>query len=170
MESKAAILEFLTSFLNEPVIPESSARQFTPSKELLEKDQMLIDMLNSHGHENVCFCVCDPDLQDTPIIFASDGFCAFTGYTHDEIEGQNCRFLQGAETAEEDIDNIRKAIKNETEANVCLLNYRKDGTKFINQFFLSPLHSSKTKKTEYFIGVQCSVANQGPGQMPANPG
>lgn len=171
MQSKAAILEYLQGLFNDPVIPQSTARQFTPTKELLEKDQMLIDMLNSHGHENVCFCICDPDLVDTPIVFASDGFCEFTGYNHDEIEGQNCRFLQGPETSKEDIDRIRKAIKEEKEENVNLLNYRKDGTKFINQFFLSPLHSSNdSKKTEYFIGVQCSVEREGPGQMPVNPG
>lgn len=152
-------------------MPESTSRQFISSKLLLEKDHVLIDMLNSQGHESVCFCICDPDLEDCPIIFSSDGFCEFTGYSHQEIEGRNCRFLQGPETAKEDVDRIRKAIKDETEANVNLLNYRKDGTKFVNQFFLAPLHYAKdAEKTAYFIGVQCSVEKKGPGQMPANPG
>ncbi|CAM9643588.1 unnamed protein product, partial [Sphacelaria rigidula] len=34
-------------------------------------------------------------LEDNPIIFCSDGFCAFTGYARDKVEGRNCRFLQG---------------------------------------------------------------------------
>ena len=38
-------------------------------------------------------------------------FCKFTGYSNDEIEGQNCRFLQGESTKESDINIIRKAIK-----------------------------------------------------------
>ena len=171
MTTKASLLSFLSTIMPDPPIPESTARQFSPSKELLEKDHVLIDMLNSQGHESVCYCVCDPDLDDCPIVFSSDGFCAFTGYSHDEIEGRNCRFLQGPGTAKEDVDCIRKSVKEETDANVNLLNYRKDGTQFVNQFFLSPLHyANDVKKTAYFIGVQCSVDKKGPGQMPANPG
>jgi PAS domain S-box-containing protein len=147
----------------------STARQFKPQKELAEKDEILIAMLNSKGHENVSYCVCDPDLPDLPIIFASDGFCSFTGYNHDEIEGRNCRFLQGKDTKKEDVDRIRKAIQEEEATSVNLLNYCKDGKPFANEFFLSPLHND-TGKTVYFIGVQCQVPKLGLGQMPANAG
>jgi len=149
--------------------PPSSARQFQPEKSVAEKDSIIIDMLNSEGHENVCYCICDPSIKDCPIIFSSDGFCSLTQYSHEEIEGRNCRFLQGTETDEEDIDRIRKAIKAEDETSVNLLNYKKDGTPFVNEFFLSPLHDP-TGKLVYFIGVQCSVSKKGPGQAPSNPG
>lgn len=123
----------------------STARQFIPTKLLKEKDDILISMLNSVGHEDICYCVCDPDLKDMPIIFASDGFCSFTGYTYKEIEGKNCRFLQGKDTLPESIDRIRTAIKQETSCSVNLLNYRKDGTSFVNEFFMAPLHDDNNK-------------------------
>lgn len=126
-------------------------------------------MLNSAGHEDVSFCICDPDQKDCPIVFASDGFCNFTGYAVDEIEGRNCRFLQGPGTEKADVDKIRSAVKNEKEDSVNLLNYKKDGTSFNNEFFLSPLYG-KDGKLKYYIGVQCSVKKLGPGQAPANPG
>jgi len=148
---------------------ESTARQFVPLKGLSEKDSLIVDMLNSRGHEEVCYCVCDPDLTDLPIVFASDGFCNFTGYGQNEIEGKNCRFLQGEGTKKEDVDRIRTAIKEERQQSVNLLNYRKDGTSFNNEFFLSPLYD-KDGKLVYFIGVQCSVPKLGEGQMPSNPG
>ena len=157
------------AFPVETTLERSTARQFVPEKELCERDMTIIDMLNSAGHEHVSFCVCDPDQHDCPIIFASDGFCEFTGYSGAEIEGRNCRFLQGADTKKEDVDRIRTAIKEEKEGSVNLLNYRKDGTAFVNEFFLSPLHN-KEGKLLYFIGVQCPVAKEGPGQAPANPG
>mmetsp|Transcript_31468 Transcript_31468/g.46984 ORF Transcript_31468/g.46984 Transcript_31468/m.46984 type:complete len:180 (-) Transcript_31468:409-948(-) len=147
----------------------STARIFEPEKEICERDVVVVDMLNSKGHEDVSFCVCDPDLPDCPIIFASDGFCTFTGYDHTEIEGKNCRFLQGAETDKADVERIRAAIKNESSTNVNLMNYKKDGSKFINEFFISPLRDEK-QKTLYFIGVQVEVPKQGPGQAPKNPG
>lgn len=175
LPSKQAVLDWLSNLLNgrpeEDPTTSSSCRPFIPSKPLVEKDHIIIDMLNSASHENVCFCVCDTDMDDMPIIFASDGFCSFTGYKRDEIEGRNCRFLQGPRTSKEDVDRIRLAIMNETEANVNLLNYRKDGSEFVNQFFLGPLHSrDDDKKVVYYIGVQCQVDRLGPGQMPANPG
>jgi PAS domain S-box-containing protein len=125
-------------------------------------------MFNSKGHEHVSYCICDPDDKDNPIIFASDGFCAFTGYAHDEIEGRNCRFLQGKDTRKEDVDRIRAAVKKEESVSVNLLNYRKDGTSFVNEFFLSPLRD-ENGKVLYFIGVQCQVPHLGQGQMPSNP-
>jgi PAS domain S-box-containing protein len=126
-------------------LSKSSARPFEPSKDLCEKDEILIAMLNSQGHEHVAFCICDPDKADLPIIFSSEGFCEFTGYRHDEIEGRNCRFLQGKDTQAEDVDRIRKAVEQKDATSVNLLNYRKDGTSFVNEFFLSPRRSSDNK-------------------------
>lgn len=133
---------------------KSTARQFVPEKELCETDYILVDMLNSKGHETVSFCVCDPHLTDMPIIFASEGFCKFTGYAYDEIEGRNCRFLQGPETKRDEVDRIREAIQSEEERSVNLLNYRKDGTPFVNEFFISPLRD-KQKKCQYVSQHVC---------------
>ena len=44
------------------------------------------------------FVVADPHKQDCPIIFASAGFTALTGYGPAETLGRNCRFLQGKDT------------------------------------------------------------------------
>lgn len=149
MKVASQIMNMLGIVSPPPEMPEkSSARQFSPTKELCETDNILVDMLNSQGHENVSFCVCDPHLADMPIIFASEAFCRFTGYTYKEIEGRNCRFLQGPETSREEVDRIRDAIQSEEERSVNLLNYRKDGTSFVNEFFISPLHD-KEKKTQY---------------------
>jgi PAS domain S-box-containing protein len=164
----SAVDPFITA-MNYPKPTPISCRVFIPEKALSERDMTIIDMINSVGHEAVSFCICDPDQKDCPIIFASDGFCNFTGYDSKEIEGRNCRFLQGPDTKREDVDKIRQAVKEETEASVNLLNYRKDGTPFANQFFLSPLRGSDSTLL-YFIGVQCSVEKLGPGQAPSNVG
>lgn len=173
---------------------QKQQRPFEPTRELCETDLVLVDMLNSAGHEDVCYCVCDPHDPDCPIIFASPGFCRFTGYSCAEIEGRNCRFLQGPETAAAHVQVIRTAIQGymleeqdelssksdgavrRTEpVSVNLLNYRKDGSSFSNEFFLAPLRSSSsskstTNKVQYLIGVQCPVAALGRGQAPKNAG
>mmetsp|Transcript_12674 Transcript_12674/g.25520 ORF Transcript_12674/g.25520 Transcript_12674/m.25520 type:complete len:181 (+) Transcript_12674:180-722(+) len=137
---------------------------FEPVKRLCERDYVIIDMLNSAGHEYVSFCVTDPSLPDNPIIFVSQGFCNLTGYDYDEVVGRNCRFLQGAETDRCDIERISQALKDEIECSVNLLNYKKDGTTFINEL------RTPTRELAYFIGIQVAVDSQDPGQMPSNPG
>lgn len=48
-------------------------------------------------------------------------------------------------TSTEDVDVIRYGLKEETDMRVCLLNYRKNGTAFLNQFNLSPLRDTSGK-------------------------
>lgn len=160
-------------------VSQQELRPFRPNKDLCETDQILVDMLSSVGDEGgVCYCVCDPEETDCPIIYASAGFCRYTGYLSEEIQGRNCRFLQGTGTSPTDVEVIRQAIHgymhlHRTEpVSVNLLNYRKDGSSFCNEFFLAPLRSSNANQTklQYLIGVQCPVSKLGPGQAPKNTG
>lgn len=174
MDTLEAVLEAIINAISGKEHPNShisqpQQRPFQPTKALREHDLTLIDMLNSVGHEDVSFCVCDPAVQDCPIVFASDGFCKFTGYSRNEIEWRNCRFLQGRDTSKADINRIRSAIQQEKEASVNLLNCTKVGTPFFHEFFLSPLRDNQNQ-LQYFVGVQCSVQKLGPGQAPANVG
>lgn len=52
----------------------------------------------------------DPTLPDNPIVFASRSFTELTGYSEAEIEGKNCRFLQGKETRKEHVERIKELI------------------------------------------------------------
>ena len=40
------------------------------------------------------FCLCNPHLEDCPVVYANPTFCVQTGYPLDAFIGQNCRFLQ----------------------------------------------------------------------------
>jgi len=185
METLMNVLQWINDHVIEEYLAKGGVeahlplqRPFEPTKSLREKDAIIVAMLNSVGHEDVSFCVTDPDKKDNPIVFASDGFCHFTGYSAEEIEGKNCRFLQGPGTKKDQVQVIRDAIQNETEASVNLLNYRKDGSSFNNQFFIMPMYSdednhdasSKPKTLQYYIGIQCSVERLAPAQHPKNVG
>ena len=96
--------------------------------------------------------------KDHPIVYASPKFLEFTGYSNQEIVGTNCRFLQGEETEPEDVADIRNALKTTEDTAVFLYNYKKDGTGFYNQFFMTPLRQKTlfggSGKPLYFLGVQ----------------
>ncbi|XP_019259796.1 PREDICTED: LOW QUALITY PROTEIN: phototropin-2 [Nicotiana attenuata] len=106
------------------------------------------------------FVVSDATKPDCPIVYASSGFFTMTGYSSKEIIGRNCRFLQGKDTDQKEVDKIREAVK--TGKSYCgrllrLLNYKKNGTPFWNLLTVTPIKDD-TGKTIKFIGMQVEVS------------
>ena len=100
--------------------------------------------------------VTDPRQPDNPIVLANKAFLDLTGYKAQEVIGRNCRFLQGEGTSAAAIANIRKAMREEREIDVEILNYRKDGSAFWNQLSLSPVHDDEGR-LRYVFGSQIDV-------------
>lgn len=115
-----------------------------------------LDMATTLERIQQSFVIADPSLPDCPIVFASDGFLDFTGYTREEILGRNCRFLQGERTDKRAVREIRKAVDEGRECTVRLLNYTKQGKPFWNMFTLAPVRD-ETGKIRFFAGIQVDV-------------
>jgi PAS domain S-box-containing protein len=98
----------------------------------------------------------DPDLEDSPIIYANKSFERLTGYSQEEIIGRNCRFLQGEDTAQEARHQIAEAISKQEAVEVNLRNYKKDGTLFYNHLKIVPLFDKKNRVL-YYLGVQYDI-------------
>ena len=64
-----------------------------------------------------------------PIVYCSDGFCDLTGFARAQImqKGCACRFLYGADTAEEHRRQIELALQEKTELKLEVMFYRKNG-------------------------------------------
>jgi PAS domain S-box-containing protein len=105
------------------------------------------------------FTITDPSLPDNPIIYASHGFLALTGYALDQVLGRNCRFLQGAQTDPRAIETMRSGMRSGLDTTTVILNYHYDGTPFWNQLFIGPLKDSNGTVVNY-LGVQCKVSER----------
>ncbi len=103
--------------------------------------------------------ITDPSQPDNPIIYASPGFEALTGYASAEVLGQNCRFLQGPGTDAAAIALLREAIGEGRACTVELLNYRKDGASFWNELSISPVRDEHGRLI-HFVGVQTDVTQR----------
>jgi PAS domain S-box-containing protein len=90
---------------------------------------------------------------DMPIVYVNPMFERMSGYKGAEILGRNCRFLQGADTQQPGLAAIRDAIKDQTNGHAVLRNYRKDGSLFMNELFISPVKDASGTLT-YFVGIQ----------------
>ena len=98
----------------------------------------------------------DPSLPDNPMIFVSEEFERQTGYSAEEALGRNCRFLQGPDTNPYAIEAIRLALKAETRFTIDILNYRKDGTAFVNRLRIRPIYDPEGRLL-FFAGAQNPV-------------
>jgi len=94
-----------------------------------------------------------------PLTYVNPAFERMTGYSATEVCGRNCSFLQGTDTDQPALPMIRKALHETTDLRVVLRNYRKDGTLFWNELYLSPIRDLSGKLT-HFVGIQNDVTLQ----------
>ncbi|KAG8163404.1 hypothetical protein KVR01_006701 [Diaporthe batatas] len=103
------------------------------------------------------FCLTDPSRHENPIIFASEEFHRTTQYGTKHVIGRNCRFLQGPKTNPFSIRRIREKLDAGKEHYETFLNYRRDGSPFMNLLMCTPLMDSKGT-VRYFLGAQIDVS------------
>lgn len=90
---------------------------------------------------------------DMPIVYVNPAFERMSGYASADILGRNCRFLQGNDRQQVGLDSIRQAIRQQTSGYAVLKNYRKDGSVFLNELFISPVRDANGITT-HFVGIQ----------------
>jgi PAS domain S-box-containing protein len=95
--------------------------------------------LAAFKHTRMPMAVTDPSLPDNPIVFVNAAFLDLTGYAEHEVRGRNCRFLQGPETDPRTVADIRRAVATGEEITTEILNYRRDGSSFWNELYISPI-------------------------------
>ncbi|WP_115864102.1 PAS domain S-box protein [Halorussus litoreus] len=101
----------------------------------------------------------DPNADDNPIVYANDKFVDITGYERSAVVGRNCRLLQGENTSEEAVRELRTAVDEREPATVELRNYRADGTEFWNRVRIAPIFD-EDGGVEFFVGFQDDVTER----------
>lgn len=99
--------------------------------------------------------ITDPTLEDNPMVYVNDRFCALAGRESDEILGRNCRFMQGKGTDSKPVSNIREAIDAGEAVSETLRNYKKDGTEFWNRVDIAPVTTDG--EITHWVGFQRDI-------------
>lgn len=90
------------------------------------------------------------------LLYANQGFEQLTGYSATEIIRLGYRILQGDDTRQAAVAQIRQSISQGESCVVTLRNYRRDGSMFWNELSLSPVRDAQGLLTHY-IGIQKDV-------------
>ena len=95
---------------------------------------------------------------DNPLVYVNKEFEALTGYDS-AVLGEDCRFLQGAETDDATRTRIRNAIEDEEPVAVDILNYRRNGRKFWNRLEIAPVRGDDGTVKKY-VGFQTDITDR----------
>jgi PAS domain S-box-containing protein len=118
------------------------------------ESQKALDFLKRQWQAlNAGVVISDALNPDMPIVYVNPTFETMSGYSAKEIMGRNCRFLQGDDRNQPELKAIRDAVRNHTNGHAVLRNYRKDGSLFMNELFISPVRDAAGVVT-HFVGVQ----------------
>ena len=100
------------------------------------------------------------DDNDHSIVYVNPAFVRITGYTPEEVIGREGRFLVRDDLAQPDLEEIRSALREKREGQALLRNYRKDGTQFWNELFISPVKDASGAATTHFVSVINDVSER----------
>ena len=103
--------------------------------------------------------VASATLPDLPLVYVNPAFEEMTGYSRAEVQGRNCRFLEGNERSQPGLAIVRDALSNRRKGVAILKNFRKDGTPFWNELSLSPISDDNGQLTHY-VGIQTDVTKR----------
>ena len=129
------------------------ARRYKSALEELDLNRSIFKSVTSG------ISVANAQLPDMPLMYVNPAFEVMTGYTLEEVEGKNCRFLQNDEPDQPGLTLVREALVQQRETVVVLKNYRKDGSMFWNELSLSPIRNQEGMLT-HFVGIQMDVTER----------
>ena len=93
------------------------------------------------------------------IVYVNDALCQITGYTAEELIGHTPRILQGLRTDRATIKQLRSELS-EKRSHLCeLVNYRKDGTTYDAELFITPLFDADGTHSN-FIAIHRDISQR----------
>jgi PAS domain S-box-containing protein len=110
--------------------------------------QLLENAIRS-DYDSILITTLGLDKPGPEIVYVNDGFTRMTGYSREEAIGNTPRMLQGEKTDRAVLDKLRNRLKDGHSFFGHTVNYRKDGSEFINQWDIHPLTNNEGEITHW---------------------
>ncbi|MEL7523053.1 MAG: PAS domain-containing protein, partial [Cyanobacteria bacterium J06553_1] len=118
------------------------------------EDLRLLQSVVVNTNDAVIITEAEPFDEPGPcILYVNAAFTQITGYQAEEVLGKTPRILQGPKTDRAELDRLRTALSQWQPVTIEVINYRKDGSEFWNEFSLVPVANDEGWYT-HWIAVQ----------------
>lgn len=118
-------------------------------KEKIERHLELLEKAIRSDYDSILITELELDEPGPKIVYVNEGFTRMTGYSRDEVLGKTPRILQGPKTDRAVLDKLKERLKEGKAFFGHTVNYRKDGSEFINQWDIHPLTNEKGEITHW---------------------
>lgn len=128
----------------------------------LSESKLHLDLLEkaiASDYDSIIITEVDMDNPGPRIVYVNDGFTRMTGYTREEAIGQTPRILQGEKTDRKVLDTLRERLSQGKSFFGHTVNYRKDGSEFINQWDIHPLFNDQ-HELAYWVSYQHDITER----------
>ena len=102
-----------------------------------------------------CLTIVDVNAEGRPCVFTNQKFFINTGYSPEEAIGKNLSFLQGDLTSQDTREFMRKSFNQGDACIQDIINYKRDGTPFLNRLLMLPLKNKS--KNLFYVGFQNDI-------------
>ncbi len=103
--------------------------------------------------------IIDATQENNPLVYVNQTLCTMTGYSVDELIGKGAGILQKDNYQQLQHLKIKAAQEKGESVQVLFKSTRKDGTDFMNDLTLSPVHGADGQLTHY-IGINRDVTQK----------
>ena len=103
--------------------------------------------------------VCESRQTDQIPIYVNGAFEKLSGYSREELLGQDLRRLQTSDREQEGRQQLRDAIARGESIRAVVRNYRKDGSAFWNEVLIQPIKDADGKVSHY-VGFHRDVGDR----------
>jgi len=113
----------------------------------------------AHLGEGVMITTDGLEWPEPKIIFVNQAMCQITGYPSDELVGQSPRILQRDGSERETLQRIKSELAAGRSCLAELANYRKDGTAYDAELFITPLFDAAGHRTN-FVAIHRDISQR----------
>lgn len=93
----------------------------------------------------------DPNLPGNPVVFANEAFLKLSGYSMEDVLGQQPHFMNGPDTDPKDAARFREMIRCEQDELLETVQYRKNGQRFVATVLLSAFKDDAGRTLHHFM-------------------
>lgn len=105
-----------------------------------------------------CLVIVDVDAPGRPCLYVNEKFTNLTGYSREELLNKNLAMLQNGKTPAHITNFLRHRFKKKEACLQDLINYKKDGTPFLNRAVMIPFLSTSGKTL--YLGIQNDISRK----------